>query len=145
MTETPASARRAASEVRTVYSRLRRRLREVADLGDLTPSQTSVLSRLSKDGPATASMLATLERIRPQSMAALVAALAERGLIDRTPDPTDGRRQQISLSEAGRQVVEGSRREREEWLAEALARDFTEAERQTVIEAMGLLDRLAGQ
>ncbi|MFD0520730.1 MarR family winged helix-turn-helix transcriptional regulator [Paractinoplanes durhamensis] len=85
MTETPASARRAASEVRTVYSRLRRRLREVADLGDLTPSQTSVLSRLSKDGPATASMLATLERIRPQSMAALVAALAERGLIDRTP------------------------------------------------------------
>ncbi|MFD0520729.1 hypothetical protein [Paractinoplanes durhamensis] len=42
-------------------------------------------------------------------------------------------------------MVEGSRREREEWLAEALARDFTEAERQTVIEAMGLLDRLAGQ
>ncbi|MEU4244321.1 MarR family transcriptional regulator [Actinoplanes sp. NPDC026619] len=143
MTEIPASAITAASDVRTVYSRLRRRLREVANLGDLTPSQTSVLSRLSKDGPATASMLATLERIRPQSMATLIAALAERGLIERTPDPTDGRRQQISLSAEGRQIVEGSRREREEWLAAELARDFTEAERQTIISAMALLDRLA--
>ncbi|GIF18232.1 DNA-binding MarR family transcriptional regulator [Actinoplanes tereljensis] len=145
MTEIPASALRAASEVRTVYSRLRRRLREVANLGDLTPSQTSVLSRLSKDGPATASVLATLERIRPQSMATTLAAIAERGLIERTPDPTDGRRQQISLSDSGRAVIEGSRREREEWLAGELARDFTEAERQTIIEAMGLLDRLAGK
>src|SRR4051812_37010130 len=106
MTEIPASATRAAGEVRTVYSRLRRRLREVADLGDLTPSQTSVLSRLAKDGPATASVLATLERIRPQSMAATLAAIAERGLIERTPDPTDGRRQQISLTDEGRAMVE---------------------------------------
>jgi DNA-binding MarR family transcriptional regulator len=143
MTEIPASAITAAHEVRTVYSRLRRRLREVANLGDLTPSQTSVLSRLSKDGPATASMLATLERIRPQSMAALIAAIAERGLIERTPDPTDGRRQQISLTTAGHEMIEGSRREREEWLADELARDFTEPERQTIIEAMALLDRLA--
>jgi DNA-binding MarR family transcriptional regulator len=69
----------------------------------------------------------------------------ERGLIERTPDPTDGRRQQISLTEQGRQMIEGSRREREEWLAAELASEFTEAERQTIIEAMGLLDRLAAQ
>ncbi|GAA0552157.1 MarR family transcriptional regulator [Paractinoplanes ferrugineus] len=143
MTEPPASAIIAAHQVRTVFGRLRRRLREVANLGDLTPSQTSVLSRLAKDGPATASTLAALERIRPQSMAALVAAIAGRGLIARTPDPADGRRQRISLTEAGQELIEGYRREREEWLATELAHNFTEDDRQTIIAAMALLDRLA--
>jgi DNA-binding transcriptional LysR family regulator len=58
MAETPASAIKVAGEPRAVVSRLRRRFREVADVGDLPPSQTSVLSRLSKSGPATASELA---------------------------------------------------------------------------------------
>jgi DNA-binding MarR family transcriptional regulator len=143
MTETPESAVRAASELRVVVGRLRRRLREVAGLGDLTPSQTAVLSRLDKTGPASASDLAAAERIRPQSMAASLAAIAEHGLITRTPDPVDGRRQVIALSEAGVEAIAGSRRAREEWLARAFADDYTEDERQTIITALTLLDRLA--
>ena len=61
---------RAARELRVVVGRLRRRLREVSATGDLTPSQTSVLSRLGQDGAASASDLAAAERVRPQSMAA---------------------------------------------------------------------------
>jgi DNA-binding MarR family transcriptional regulator len=138
----PASSVRAAKDIRTVFSRLRRRLREVAGLGDLTPSQTSVLSRLERGAPVSASDLATLERVRPQSMAATLAAIAEHGLIERRPDPADGRRQLISLTEAGRETIAGSRRQREEWLARALTDHYTEAERQKVIEALALLDRL---
>lgn len=143
MEEIPTSAVRAAKDIRAVFSRLRRRLREVAGLGDLTPSQTSVLSRLERGIPCSASDLATLERVRPQSMAATIAAIQEYGLIQREPDPKDGRRQLISLTEAGHEAVAGSRREREEWLARALTDHYTEAERQTVIEALTLLDRLA--
>lgn len=142
MTEIPTSATRAASEIRTGFTRLRRRLREVAGLGDLTPSQTSVLSRIERDGPASASELATAERVRPQSMAATLAVIHEKGLIRRTADPGDGRRQVISLTEVGQETVLGSRREREEWLARSLAEHFTEAERQTVLEAFVLLERL---
>jgi DNA-binding MarR family transcriptional regulator len=138
----PASAVRAARDTRAVFSRLRRRLREVNGLGDLTPSQTSVLSRLERGVPASASDLATLERVRPQSMAATLAAIQEQGLIERTPDPADGRRQLISLTPAGHEVIAGSRRQREEWLARALADHYSEAERQTIIEALALLDRL---
>jgi DNA-binding MarR family transcriptional regulator len=136
------SAARAARELRVVVSRLRRRLKEVYDAGDLTPSQTSVLSRLEKDGAASASDLAAAERVRPQSMAATLAALDERGLIKRRPDPGDGRRQLVSLSAAGREFIDDSRQAREEWLTRALQERYTEAERHTVIEAMGLLDRL---
>ncbi|WP_371477989.1 MarR family winged helix-turn-helix transcriptional regulator [Kitasatospora sp. NBC_00315] len=137
------SAVRAASEVRVVFSRLRRRLRELAGAEGLTPSQVSVLSRLDKEGASSASGLAVAERVRPQSMAATLAALDQQGLIRRRPDPEDGRRQLVTLSEAGRERVEGDRQARTEWLAHALQERFTEAERRTVIEALGLLDRLS--
>jgi DNA-binding MarR family transcriptional regulator len=136
------SAARAARDLRVVVSRVRRRLKEVYDAGDLTPSQTSVLSRLDKDGAASASDLAAAERVRPQSMAATLAALDERGLIQRRADPDDGRRQLISLSDAGREFIDDSRQAREEWLTRAFQDRYTEAERQTLVEALALLDRL---
>ncbi|WP_055554199.1 MarR family winged helix-turn-helix transcriptional regulator [Streptomyces sp. NBRC 110028] len=146
MAETPpgmsASSVRAAHEIRIVVGRLRRRLRETYDVEGLTPTQTSVLSRLSKDGPSSASGLAAAERVRPQSMALTLGALDERGLIERRPDPDDRRRQLISVSETGQAFLEDKRRAGEEWLARSLESGFTEDERQTVIEALALLDRL---
>jgi DNA-binding MarR family transcriptional regulator len=136
------SAVLAAREVRVVYSRLRRRLRETYDTGGLTPSQTSVLSRLDKEGPASTSELAAAERVRPQSMAATLGALDERGLIRRRPDPGDGRRHLVEMNEAGRALMDDKRRAGEEWLARSLQESLTEEERQTVIEALALLERL---
>ncbi len=136
------SAVHAARELRVVVGRLRRRLREVAGGADLTPTQTAVLSRLDKDGPATASALAAGERVRPQSMASTLTALEGYGMIQRHPDPQDGRRQLVSLSPAGRSRLEGDRQAREEWLARALQERYTEAERRTIGRALALLDRL---
>ncbi|MEU6478725.1 MarR family transcriptional regulator [Streptomyces sp. NPDC047017] len=137
-----ASAARAARDLRVVFSRLRRRIREVARDEDLTPSQVSALTLAGKHGAATASALAAAEGVRPQSMAATLAALEQHGLIRRTPDPDDGRRQLVTLTENGRERIEGDQRIREEWLARALEDRFTEAERQTLIEAFGLMERL---
>jgi DNA-binding MarR family transcriptional regulator len=123
-------------------SRLRRRLVDLADTRELTPSQLSVLSRLGKEGPASASDLAAAERIRPQSVAATLAVLEERGLVVRRPDPGDGRRQLVSLSREGTALFDDRRRHREEWLSRVLEERLTESERQTVIEAAALLDRL---
>jgi DNA-binding MarR family transcriptional regulator len=135
-----ASASRAATDVRVVFGRVKRRLNALARTDDLTPSQSSMLSRLDKDGPASASELAAAERIRPQSVASILAALREAGLIERRPDPNDGRRQVVSLTTAGRQRLQGDRKVRQEWLAASLQEHCTEAERQTIIEALALLD-----
>ena len=125
-----------------VVGRLRRQLRGLATDGDLTPSQTAVLTRLWKEGASSASALAGAERVRPQSMATIVAALEQRGLIERTPDPEDGRRQVISLTKAGRRRAESDRQVREEWLARAIHERYSESERHTILDALSLLERL---
>lgn len=136
------SSIQAARELRVVFSRLRRRLREVATADDLTPSQTAALLRLVKDGPASTSELAGAERVRPQSMAATVAGLDRHGLIERLPDPHDGRRQLITLTPVGRRCAESDRKVREEWLVRAMQDRYTEQERRVINEALALLGRL---
>ncbi len=136
------SAALAARDLWVVFSRLRRRIRKVAQDDDLTPSQVSALTLVGKHGAATASALAASEGVRPQSMAATLAALEQHGLIRRSPDPDDGRRQLVTLTDSGRERIEGNRQVRAEWLARALEDRYTEDERQTLVEALTLLERL---
>ncbi|MCU1474494.1 MarR family transcriptional regulator [Amnibacterium sp.] len=138
----PATAAEAARAIRVVVGRLRRRLREVA-AGELTPSQASVLTRLAKGEAASASALAALEGVRPQSIASTLNALEQAGLVARSPDPQDGRRAIVELTEAGRAEDRGNRQAREEWLTAALESQLGEEERRTVLAAMTLLERLA--
>jgi DNA-binding MarR family transcriptional regulator len=142
MSQLSGSAVAAARDLRVMFSRLRRRLLEVATAEDLTPSQTAVLIRLVKDGPASTSELAGAERVRPQSMATTLAGLDRHGLIARTPDPEDGRRQLITLTSVGRRHAENDRRVRDEWLVRAMQDRYTEPERRLINEALTLLERI---
>jgi DNA-binding MarR family transcriptional regulator len=139
-----ATALQASLDLRVVVSRLRRRLLSVSGSADVSPAQAYVLARLSRGDVATASALAAAEQVRPQSMATTLATLEEAGLVSRRPDPADGRRQLVELTDAGRERVEGARDARDEWLATSLEEQFTEAERRTIIAAMRLVERIAG-
>ncbi len=134
---------RAAGSLRAIIGRLSRRLRQTSVAGQITLSQASVLGLLEREGPTTSGALAALEHISPQSMGAIVASLEALGLVSRTPDPSDGRCLVVSLTEKAIQVVHGARQEREERLARALADNFTGDERQTMVAALPLLERLA--
>jgi len=138
----PLEVTRAASDLRALVGRLARRLRQTSVVGEMTLSQASVLSLLEREGPATPGVLATRERISPQSMGTILISLEALGLVSRTPDPTDGRSLVISLTEAGLQAIHGARRHREERLARALADNFTAEEQQMLIAALPLWERL---
>ena len=137
------SAVQASSEVRTVISRLRRRILKASEIEDITLGQASVLARLSGKDGVTASELAAADGVRHQSMTATIASLAAMGLVERNPDPGDGRRLLITLTPEGQRRVEEGRQARTEWLAGRLQDRCTEEERQAVIAAMAVLQRLA--
>ncbi|WP_028933301.1 MarR family winged helix-turn-helix transcriptional regulator [Pseudonocardia spinosispora] len=137
-----ASAVQASREVRTVISRLRRRILNAAEAEDITLGQASVLAHLSARQGVTASELASIEGVRHQSVTSSISALAALGLVERRADPGDGRRLLISLTPEGQRRVEEGRQARHGWLAGELQRRCTEDERQVVIAAMAVLERL---
>lgn len=141
MPEDP-DVRQVAAAVRLSVGLLIRRLRQTPVEGGLTLPESSALARLERGGPATASELAKLEQISPQSMGATLAALEQRGLVERHADPDDGRRAVLSLTRAGRQARRSRTDARTGQIAEALA-GFSRAELKQLMAAAPLLERLA--
>ena len=122
---------------------LLRRLRQVPTGDELTLSESAALARLDRGGPATAAALARLEQISPQSMGATLAALETRGMVMRNPDPQDGRRVILSITDAGQGVLRDRRNARTERLAQALSSGFTHSELEQLMATAPLLERLA--
>jgi DNA-binding MarR family transcriptional regulator len=131
---------RLASELRMVLGHLMRRLRAEHRF---SLSQGAVLGRLDREGTRSIGDLAVAERVRPQSMTQTVSDLEADGLIARRADPADGRRMLVELTEQGLQTLEQDRRQREGWLARAIAEDLSPEEQQVLMQALALLRRLA--
>ena len=121
---------------------LKQRLRQAHAGGELSWPELSALARLER-GPTTSAALAKLEAISPQSMGATLAGLEARGLVERHPDPSDGRRVVLSVTAAGLAVLRHRRTARAERLARALAEGFTAAELVQWRAIAPLIERLA--
>ena len=136
------SASALAVELHTLSGKLKRRLREQASAGDLTPSQISVLARLDRNGPTTVTALARAEGVRSQSMGATIAVLEAAGLVKGSPDPDDGRQTILSLTPACRELIRSGRAARQDWLLRAIQTKLTPQEQAQLAAAMKLLNRL---
>jgi DNA-binding MarR family transcriptional regulator len=131
-----------AVELHILAGKLKRRLREQRNLGDLTPSQASVLRHLEREGPATVTHLARTEGVRPQSLGATVSVLEAAGLISGQADPYDGRQTILSLTPACRKMIKAGRAAREDWLFRTIRSKFTAAEQAELAKGVELLKRL---
>ncbi|WNI22679.1 MarR family transcriptional regulator [Streptomyces sp. ITFR-16] len=138
------TAEEVANHLAAAVGRLLRRLRSSSSESLLTPTQRSVLARLDDGGPTTTADLARAEFVRPQSMRLTLGALEGQGLVERSPDPADGRKSVMSITEAGRTMLAEVRAAKRNWLAEAIAAELDGAERRTVAEATALIERLVG-
>lgn len=131
-----------AQDLRGIASKLKRRLREQASVGDLTPTQISVLLRLDKDGPATTSNLARAEGMRPQSMGAVVTTLEAAGLVHGVPDPADGRQTILSLTDTCLRLIQEGRAARQDWLHRTIEARLSREEQDQLRASLELLRRL---
>jgi DNA-binding MarR family transcriptional regulator len=123
--------------------RLGRRLRLERPEPSGTSAELSVLGLLYRRGPMSAGELAWAERVQPQSLTRTLAALEERGVIRREPDPADRRRSVLSITEAGRTLLLADVAQRDSWLATAIAEQLSPAEAQLLMMAGELMERLA--
>ena len=84
---------------------LSRKLRAMAQEAlaewDVTPSQARALAVLRRGGAQRLGELAERLRIAPRSATEVVDALAERGLVERRPDPDDRRAVLVALTAEG--------------------------------------------
>ena len=129
--------------MRTVFRKLKQRLREQGGRSNLTPSQASILLRLENGGAVTVSSLARAEGMRPQSMSAVVLPLQKAGLVSGAPDPNDGRKSLMSLTPKCIKWIEEGRAARQDWLTTAISQKFSAQEQQQLKAALELLKRLA--
>src|SRR2546423_9195314 len=93
-----------AEQLRVAITRLNRRLRQTRPVGELTQNQLSVLASLDLAGALTPRELSDAERVQPPTMTKVIAKLEERGLVQRTPHPTDGRPGLLPATAVGRDV-----------------------------------------
>ncbi len=129
-------------QLRDAITRLNRRLRQERPVGDLTMTQLSALTSLRLGGALTPRELSDAERVQPPTMTKIVSKLEERGLVQRAPQPPDGRQVVLSPTKEGVAVIDSYQRVRDVWLSARLA-DLTPVERDTVARAASILERLA--
>jgi DNA-binding MarR family transcriptional regulator len=118
------------------------RLRQVPVQEELSMPEISALTRLDRMGPTTPGEMAKATQISPQGIGTTLAALEERGYVERQGDPADGRRVLMSATEAGRWMLRNKETARAEQLGRALSEGFTREDLQTLLAAAGLIERL---
>jgi DNA-binding MarR family transcriptional regulator len=131
-----------AGALRDAIMRLNRRLRQARPVGDLTMSQISALTTLGIAGALSPRELAEHERVRPPTMTKIISKLEDRGLVRRTPHPTDGRQVVLQATEAGGAAMVEHRRAGDAWLAHAIG-DLPVEDRETLRRAAELLNTIA--
>lgn len=134
----------AVSELTQSIGLLVRRVRAAGASQDVSLTESAVMGRLDRDGPATIADLARAESMKPQSMGATIASLEDRGFVERSPHPTDGRQVHIALTRKGAAVRKTTRDAKRTWLAHAVAQ-LDEAEQQVLFRAGKIIRRLVEQ
>jgi len=136
-----------AARLRMAIVRTARRLRQEAAAGggaELTPTAASALATVERHGPLTPSELAEIERVQRPTATRTLRGLSEAGLVDRAPDPDDGRSALVSVNAAGRERLRRLRGRKNAYLARRM-RDLSAADRETLERAAAILEQVLEQ
>src|SRR5918999_434038 len=109
-----------ANRLRPALLKLARELRRESHALGVTGGQVSLLIQVHKHRGIGVRDLAALERMSPAAMSGYVDRLERAGLVRRTPNPDDRRRQGLSVTTEGERVLRSVKSRRTAWLAARL-------------------------
>lgn len=137
------AALQTATSLRQAISGIIKRLRRtLKSHNSYSLSEYSTLSYLYPDQKLSATELAALVRVKTQSMSELLINLKNQNIVDKTPHQTDKRKSLISLTQKGREILEQSRYEKDEWLAQAIDNALSADEKKTLQDAVAILHKI---
>jgi DNA-binding MarR family transcriptional regulator len=129
------------ARLRVAVGRLHRRLAQ-RTVNELAFAQVSALVTVEKHGPIRLGELAAREKVAAPSMTRTVGGLLAAGIVEKIPDPEDGRSFHVVITPSGRTLIEQVRTVRSALLAERAAR-LTPPEYAALVAALPVLERLA--
>ena len=132
-----------AAHLRLVINRAARRMRQEAGT-EMRPSRASALVTVELHGPLTPSELAEIEGVKRPTATRILRGLEGEGLIERTPDPNDGRSALISITPEGRERLRRLRRRKNAYLARRM-RDLDGDDVESLERAAEILERLLAE
>lgn len=142
--KTEAGTAEQAARLRMAIARMARRLRQSASQGtghELGASSIAALATVERAGPLTPSELAAAERVKRPTVTRIVARLVEEGMVDRGPDPEDGRCSLITITPSGKDLLKRLRNRKDAYLAQRLE-DLPERDVATLRRAAAILERM---
>jgi len=132
-----------AARLRMAIVRTSRRLRQEAAeaAGQLTPTAAAALATVERHGPLTPSELAEIERVKRPTATRTLGVLGDAGLVERAPDPEDGRSALVSVTAAGRERLRRLRGRKNAYLARRM-RELPDEDVEALERAAGILERI---
>ena len=124
----PATAEEA---VLTATVRVGKRLRQRLPGDEFDFSSMALLKTLATQGPMRLSALASAVHLDASTVSRQVRTLQDRGLVERTEDPNDGRASQVGISPHGLRALEDGGRRRRALIGNVLA-DWADSDRETL-------------
>lgn len=111
----PSNARKAEDDAYVLDSQVGFILRQVSQrhavifdelIGEgITPTQWAALAKLQEIGPTSQNLLGRLTSMDAATIKGVVLRLTRRQLVETNPDPDDGRRLVVRLTEQGRRLA----------------------------------------
>lgn len=103
---------------------------------DLQASSYLMLGWIADNGPIRASALVEEFHVDKGAVSRTVQHLCELGLLDREPDPADGRASLVTASDEARRRLDATEAQRKEWFDERL-QDWSVAELGDLADRLG--------
>jgi len=97
---------------RLMFTRIIAGLAATLQEEELSVAQVAALHLLDQDGPARVGDLAATLQRSTSAASRLADSLVQRGLVERQEDPEDRRAKRLTLSQAGRRLVDRASEER---------------------------------